>query len=289
MKIYIIGHKGWIGNMYINLFIKNNIEYITSNYRGESDEIKNDILDKKPTHILCCMGRTHGTYNDIVYNTIDYLELKDTLVENINDNLYVPLTIALFAKDHNIHFTYMGTGCIFSYPDSNNIDNKFTELSKPNFFGSNYSIVKGFTDMLMKQTNALILRIRMPITRNNHPRNFITKILNYKKICSMPNSMSVLDDLLPVSIQMMQNNETGCYNFTNPGYITHNMILTMYRDIIDNSFTWDNFTIEEQSNILLSKRSNNILDTKKLEDKYNVINIVDSIKNCMYNFTSSPI
>ena len=37
----------------------------------------------------------------------------------------------------------------------------------------------------------------------------------------------------------------------------------MYKDIIDPSFTWKNFTIEEQDKILSSKRSNNLMDTNK--------------------------
>ena len=73
----------------------------------------------------------------------------------------------------------------------NNLQND----DKPNFFGSNYSIVKGFTDMLMKNTNALILRIRMPISSDKSIRNFITKITTYERICSIPNSMTILDEL----------------------------------------------------------------------------------------------
>ena len=34
--------------------------------------------------------------------------------QNINDNLYTPLSLAMFSDKHNIHFTYIGTGCIFS-------------------------------------------------------------------------------------------------------------------------------------------------------------------------------
>ena len=183
---------------------------------------------------------------------------NDVLYENINDNLYVPLNLALFAKEHNIHMTYIGTGCIYNYTDKKNT---FSESDEPNFFGSNYSIVKGFTNLLMNHTNALHLRIRMPIVSYNHPRNFITKILDYKKIHSMENSMTVLDSMIPLSIEMMINGETGSYNFTNPGTISHNTILTMYRDIIDPNKTWENHTIEEQNQILLSKRSNNMLDT----------------------------
>ena len=284
MIVYLVGHKGWIGGMYIELFNKMNITYYTSEYRGESDEIKTDILEKKPTHILCCMGRTHGVFNGVQYNTIDYLQNNETLKENINDNLYVPLNLALFAKSNNIHFTYMGTGCIFSYDTHYSTTNRVKEEDIPNFFGSNYSIVKGFTDMLMKQTDALVLRIRMPITCKNNPRNFITKILKYKNICSLPNSMSVLDDLLPLSLEMMNNMEMGCFNFTNPGPIDHNMILTMYRDMIDSSFKWENFTIEEQNKVLSAERSNNTLDTTKLESKYKIDCIVDSMKRVFENW-----
>ena len=47
-------------------------------------------------------------------------------------------------------------------------ENGFNESSLPNFFGSSYSIVKGFTDQLMHlfENNVLNLRIRMPITGN---------------------------------------------------------------------------------------------------------------------------
>ena len=283
MLIYIIGHKGWIGQMYINLFEQNNINYTYSNFRGETEELKNDILNKNVTHILCTMGRTHGTRDGITYTTIDYLQDHNVLSENINDNLYVPLSLALFAKQNNIHFTYMGTGCIYGYDDNHNTDVGFMDEEKPNFFGSNYSVVKGYTNELMKYTDALVLKIRMPIIGKHNPRNFITKITKYEKICSIPNSMTVLDEMIPISVEMMKNNETGLFNFTNPGTISHNEILEMYKKYVDPMFTWKNFTIDEQDKILESKRSNNYLDTSKLESKYNVKNIKDAVEELLVN------
>ena len=266
--------------MYIEQFIKKKINYIYSGYRAEDEYLKENIIDSNATHVLCCMGRTHGAYKGKKYTTIDYLENKETLKINVNDNLYAPLSLSLFCDKHNIHFTYIGTGCIFSYDKYRNLNNNngFLEDDIPNFFGSAYSTVKGFTDRLMHQTNALNLRIRMPITSENNPRNFITKITTYEKICSIPNSMSVLDELIPVSIDMMINNETGTFNFTNPGRISHNEILEMYRKLVDSNFTWKNFTIEEQSKILLGERSNNMLDTSKLSSKYNI----NPIKKAVY-------
>ena len=72
---------------------------------------------------------------------------------------------------------------------------------------------------------------------------------------------------------MMNDNKTGLYNFTNPGTISHNEILSFYQKYVDPNFTWKNFTIEEQDKILSSKRSNNYLNTQKLESEYQVNDI----------------
>ena len=92
--------------------------------------------------------------------------------------------------------------------------------------------------------------------------------------------MTVLDELLPYVLDMMKNNVTGTINLTNPGLITHNEILEMYKDIINPSFTWKNFSPEEQSKILAADRSNNCLDTTKLEELYpSIKNIKDSVRD----------
>jgi nucleoside-diphosphate-sugar epimerase len=287
MKWLIYGSKGWIGGMVIN-YIKNNLpEEVV--YEGLSrvdneKEVEEELKLIKPNRVLSFIGRTHGPG----YSTIDYLEQKGKLVENIKDNLYSPMVLALLCKKYDIHFTYMGTGCIFTYSEEKDV---FNEEDEPNFFGSSYSTVKGFTDRLMHFFNDCVLnvRIRMPIVGNHHPRNFITKIVNYKKICSIDNSMTVLDDLIPILVDMVDNKITGTINLTNPGVISHNEILEMYKKYIDPEKTWENFNLEEQSKILLSARSNNELDTTKLQNMYPypyVLNIKESIERlfCKWRF-----
>ena len=113
-------------------------------------------------------------------------------------------------------------------------------------------------------SNVLILRVRMPISDDLSPRNFVTKISKYERVVNIPNSMSVLYDLLPVSIEMTLHDCRGVFNFTNPGAISHNEILDLYKKYIDPSFTYTNFTLEEQAKILAAGRSNNELDSSKL-------------------------
>ena len=107
----------------------------------------------------------------------------------------------------------------------------------------------------------------MPVSDDLHPRNFVTKITRYARVVDVPNSNTILHDLLPAAIVLATNHETGVYNFTNPGAISHNEVLTMYRDIVDPHFTWKNFSLLEQANVIKAGRSNCMLDTRKLEEK----------------------
>ena len=288
MKILIYGSQGWIGNQFIDILKNKNVDFMAGKSRADNHE---DIIEElhtvQPTHVISFIGRTHGVIDDVVYPTIDYLEQSGKLVENIRDNLFSPVSLAMACKQLNIHFTYLGTGCIFTYDENHTTVDGFSEDSSPNFFGSSYSIVKGFTDRMMKLFNkdCLNLRIRMPINDEKNGRNFISKITSYKKICSIENSMSVLPTLLPLVLDMMIHNRVGTMNLTNPGYISHNEILTMYKEIVDPNFTWNTFSQAEQRKILASERSNNYLDTSRLIELYpNVPTIKDAVRSCLLKY-----
>ena len=92
--------------------------------------------------------------------------------------------------------------------------------------------------------------------------------------------MTVLYDLLPVSLIMAERRLTGIYNFTNPGAISHNEVLALYKKYVDPDYTWQNFTIEEQNKILAAKRSNNLLDTTKITSALPDVKILDIHTSC---------
>ena len=261
MKWLIYGANGWIGGMVKKHLESLNEEVVDATARADNEvDVEKEMVEVKPDRIVSFIGRTHGPG----FSTIDYLEQKGKLVENVRDNLYSPLVLAILGKRHGIHVTYLGTGCIFTYKSDKL---SFTEEDLPNFFGSGYSTVKGFTDRLMHlySEDVLNLRIRMPIVGYHHKRNFITKITNYEKICSIPNSMTVLEDMIPLLVDLAKGKTVGTVNLTNPGKISHNEILEMYKKYVEPSFVWKNFSLEEQSQILLSERSNNELDSTHLK------------------------
>ena len=280
----VYGSKGWIGSMVIDYLKTNGFSYTESiNRIDDTKNITIELDSIKPSNVICLIGRTHGKG----FTTIDYLEQPGKLRENINDNLFSPVSLAIECQKRNIHLTYLGTGCIFNQDIDDIIHSHgYQEHDLPDFFGSGYSTVKGFTDRLMHQfDNVLNLRIRMPIVGYDHPRNFITKIKTYTKIINVQNSMTVLPDIIPIIIDLSHKHHVGTINLTNPGTISHNQILDMYKQYIDPSIQFQNFTVDEQNTILASKRSNNKLCTKQIELLYpNLKNIKHSLEDLFKNW-----
>ncbi|KAL5767091.1 hypothetical protein ACOSQ2_013874 [Xanthoceras sorbifolium] len=63
--------------------------------------------------------------------------------------------------------------------------------------------------------------MRLPISSDlENPRNIAIKITRFEKVVNIPNSMSILDELIPISVEMAKRNLKGTWNFTNPGVVS---------------------------------------------------------------------
>jgi dTDP-glucose 4,6-dehydratase len=264
--VLLWGSKGWIGSQFAKVLEAKGFTAIGATSRADNRlSVLEEIDHVKPDHLVCMIGRTHG----LGFTTIDYLEQEGKLKENLQDNLYAPLTLASVSKCSGIPLLYMGTGCIFESVDGLK---PFTESDPPNFFGSAYSTVKGITDRILTEQYAdtcLNVRIRMPISSEDCERNFISKIIQYTHICSIPNSMTVLDDVLPCLADCMSRGVRGTLNAVNPGLIDHSTILGLYRDLQNKEHTWTEISNKELvGRFVKGKRSNNELDTSRLEQLF---------------------
>jgi hypothetical protein len=76
---------------------------------------------------------------------------------------------------------------------------------------SDFSLYTRQVEELLKEfDNVCTLHVRMLITSDlQNPRNFITKIPRYQKMVNTPNNMTILDELLPISIEMAKRNLRG--------------------------------------------------------------------------------
>ncbi|GJX70081.1 trifunctional UDP-glucose 4,6-dehydratase/UDP-4-keto-6-deoxy-D-glucose 3,5-epimerase/UDP-4-keto-L-rhamnose-reductase RHM1-like protein [Tanacetum coccineum] len=249
LKFLIYGRTGWIGGLLGKLCMDKGIAYAYG--RGKLQDRKmllNDIRALQPTHVFNAAGLT-GRPN------VDWCETHK--VETISTNVVGTLNLADVCSQEGIYLINFATGCIFEY-----------DKDQPQV-----------EEMLREYDNVCTLRLRMPISSDlSNSRNFITKITRYNKVVNIPNSMSVLDELLPISIEMAERKCKGVWNFTNPGVVSHNEILELYREYIDPNFKWANFDLEEQAKVILAPRSNNELDVSKLKKEFpELLSIKDSI------------
>ena len=146
------------------------------------ESVEEEILSMSPTHIVSFIDRTHGPGMDNLEGGPDKVAI------NVCDNLYGPLLLAELCRKFDIHFTYIGSGCIFKYDEEHHVGGKpFTEEDKPNFFGNSYSVIKGYTDRLMHHyKNVLNVRMRLPVSADTSPHDLITKLTYYCLLYTSP-------------------------------------------------------------------------------------------------------
>jgi len=263
-KVLVFGGKtGWFGQIIVKQLKELGHQAIIAESRLENrEDLINEIETVRPDAIINAGGITGRPH-------IDWCESHKP--ETIRANVIGCLNLADISHQRNIHMTYVGTGCLYDYDEEHSITSGkgFTEEDPPNHDTSFYCESKLYLQkLLVRYPNVLVLRVRMPFSGDWTPRNFIVKIATYEKVVNVPNSLSSLEDLLPIAVDMTLRNLKGVYNFVNPGTISHNEVLNLYKEIVDEKFSYQNFSTEEQDKILKAPRSNCNLDASKLLSEY---------------------
>jgi dTDP-4-dehydrorhamnose reductase len=267
------GKTGWIGQKIVQIIKEKGHVPICARSRLENREaIIKEIEEAKPDYIINAAGLT-GKPN------VDWCE--DHKQETMRTNVIGTLNLADIAFMHNIHLTNISTGCIYEYDDKHPMGSgiAFTEEEAPNFFGSFYSRTKiQMESLILEYPNVLNLRVKMPIS-TELDKGFVGKIIKFKKVVNIPNSLTVLDDLLPLVVDMSLDGIKGNFNFVNPGAISHHEVLELYKQYIDPAHIYEALTLEEQAKMLKARRANAELSAEKLLKRYpNVPCIKDSLK-----------
>lgn len=276
------GKTGWIGKKIVKLLHDQGHNPVCATARLENrQDIIDEIANIKPDLIINAAGIT-GKPN------VDWCE--EHKQETIRTNVIGTLNLADIAYQHNLHLTNISTGCIYEYDDKHPMWSGvgFTEQEEPNFDGSFYSRTKiQMEKLILNYPNVLHLRVKMPISTELNV-GFVGKIINYKKVINVPNSLCVLDDMLPILVDMTLKEVKGNFNFVNPGALSHNQVLDLYREYVDPNHTYENFTIEEQDKMLKARRANAELNVDALLKLYpNIPHIKDSLINILKQIKSA--
>jgi dTDP-4-dehydrorhamnose reductase len=281
--ILIYGGSGYIGKHIVKELEKNNLEFVLSSKRIYNyTDIESDIELFNPEFIISAAGYSTPT-------TIDHYEShkEELILTNTTGNLI----LADLTSKYKIHLTLILSGCIYQYKDYSDFNYyklKFTEESTPNFSGSFYSKNRIQTEELLSNYDHIcILRLRLPISNDMNKKSLISKIVNYRTIINIPNSMTVLEDLIPFIPIVMEKKLTGKFNLVNFGIITHSQILDMYIKYINPNYKYTIISEEIQNLKVLAPRSNCHLSNQKISQYMYIPHINNSIERIFIGWKKS--
>jgi len=253
-KFYILGGSGFMGSGASAYLKSRGHEVITDRIDvADMAALKQKFTETKPDVVINFAGVR-------AYPNIDWCE--DHKEETVKVNVGGAINVALAALETGAYPIQISSGCIYV----GGPEKEFTEEDEPNFFGSFYSRMRIAKQNALKELPVLQVRIRMPLSRYSHPRNFIDKIASYKKVISVPNSATLIEDLYPALEQLSVIRPTGILNVTNDGYIEHSKVLDAYKAIVNPNHSYELITVAQLhgvGGITKAMRSNCVLSNAK--------------------------
>lgn len=253
-SVYILGASGFLGSECAKYLHSQGYQVLTNRIDISNSGLlrKNFKLDKPDVVINLAGVRA--------YPTIDWCE--DHKEETVAINVAGAMDAMLAALEAGAYPIQISSGCIYS----GGPERLFTEEDEPNFYGSFYSRMRIVLQKSLAELPVLCARIRMPISVTSHPRNLINKITSYPRVISIPNSVTLIEDLWPALERLIEIRATGILNLTNEGYVEHDQILRAYKEFVDPSHTYERITLEQfegPGGIAKAKRSNCVLSVEK--------------------------
>jgi dTDP-4-dehydrorhamnose reductase len=285
-------------------FVADHLPYqqITERIPYDLATMHNMLASYRPDVIVNCIGKT-GRPN------VDWCESHKE--ETMAGNVTLPLLLADACARMGVHLIQIGSGCIYfgespnhhylqgdgtPWPERNEgvfvipgikVDDgwKETDFANPQSF---YSKTKYSCDLMLGQLpHVTTLRIRMPVSDIDVPRNLINNLRGYKQVIHIPNSMTFMSDLTRCIEWAAENRPGGIYHVANPQPLTAARIMTEYQKYVP-EHQFEYITESQLDQMTVAKRSNCILNTDKLHlTGFRMTDSEEALTKCMADYVKN--
>ena len=268
--ILILG-KGFIGT---KIYEKLDCS-ITSKHIYSYKDAENIYSEFAPKIIINCIGTTGKNNVDDCENDID---------RTLTANAFIPVILGELAIRKNIKLIHISSGCIYHYDYKRQLP--ITEDEIPDYYGLFYSRTKIYSENALKnlsvRSNILILRIRIPLDVQPHPRNILDKLLRFEKVIDIPNSLTYIPDFIKALKFLIERDAKGIYNVVNKGALRYPELLDVYKKY-RSEFSYKVMSLEEFPFV----RTNLILSVEKLEKEgFATRDIHECLDECIKQYIS---
>jgi len=270
-----------------------NILILGKGFIGErlQEDLKCSLSDKKiysfkdaeeemkkynPKILINCIGHT-GKKN------IDGCELNKD--KSLFSNTFVPIILAEVAIREKIKLVHISSGCIYHFDYSHDLPIK--EERVPKYFDLFYSRTKIYAEralqILSDKFDILIIRLRIPLDSRPHPKNILTKLINYKKVIDVPNSVTYIPDFIRALKHLIKIGARGIYNIVNRGGLRYPALLDIYKKYVAD-FEYKAIDFRDLNLV----RTNLILSTEKLgKAGFNMRDIKEVLEECVRSYLNN--
>ncbi len=230
------------------------------------------IMQYKPEIIINCIG--------YVGRNVD--ECESDKDKTLFANTYIPILLAEAAFRHGIKLIHISSGCIFRYDYKQG--RPINEKQIPDFLELFYSRSKIYSEAALKtllpESKILILRIRMPLDNRPHPRNILNKLIKYKTVITVANSITYLPDFIMALKYLININADGVYNVVNDGSLCYPDLMDVYRKYRPD-YHYKRIDFKKLGLV----RTNLLLSTKKLKQSgFKVRDIKKVLEECVKEY-----
>jgi len=251
MKVLLLGGAGYVARRFAEvLFERGHVAHVLS--RGFRDYTSREVLlevlgDVRPDVLVSAAGYTG-------FPNVDACEPGGFGPgQCILGNQYLTETVALCARREGVPWLQVGSGCIYRGCKVDGVVVKdmmedwvqdrvegrrgvegFTEEEEPNFTFDHppcsfYSGCKALGErMALAIGGGYVARLRIPFDWEDHPKNYLTKLVEYPKLYQNWNSLSDLTDFVVACVELLERKAPyGAYNVVNTGYVSTQEVVNM--------------------------------------------------------------
>jgi dTDP-4-dehydrorhamnose reductase len=290
--ILLLGASGYIGQAFTQELGRRGLDFKKVS-RTETDYTRFDPLWKllrglQPAFVINCAGYT-GKPN------VDACE--SAKADTLAGNTLLPQTIAHACAATGVPWGHVSSGCIytgakiaepglarvekdFTRPELQGLVEKnraaihgFTEVDEPNFSFrsppcSFYSGTKALAEEAIAGVGqSYVWRLRIPFDEFDSSRNYLSKVQRYAKVYDNVNSLSHRGDFAAACLDLWERRAPfGCYNVTNPGFVTTRQVVELIERHLKPRRTFEFWASDTEFYQVAAKtpRSNCVLDVAKL-------------------------
>jgi 3,5-epimerase/4-reductase len=239
-----------------------------------------DLVDEVKKHkakiVINCIGYVGARNVDDCEKDID---------ATITANALIPVWFGELAFREGVKVVHISSGCIYNYDYAS--QPPIEETLTPDYYTLFYSRTKIYAEAVLEplsqRCNILITRIRVPLDDKPSPRNLIDKLIKYKKVIDVPNSVTYLPDFFKALEHLIRIDARGIYNIAAKGPLVYPKLMDLYKKYCP-PFEYEVLPLKD----LGLNRTNLVMSVSKLEKTgFKVRTIEEIINECMQNYTRS--